>query len=68
MKKIGSDTPASATVMAARSNAVPRRSAEITPAVTPKTSQRIDAPMASETVTGIRSSISGQTACLVRKE
>ena len=35
---------------------------------TPETSQRTTAPMASESVTGSRSSSSGQTGCLVMKE
>ncbi len=68
MKKIGRDTPASAMVMAARSKIDPRRSAEKTPTLTPKTSQMMAAPMASDDVTGIRSSSSGQIGCLVMKE
>ena len=35
MKKIGSETPASATPIAARSKTVPRLSAETTPVATP---------------------------------
>ena len=36
--------------------------------VTPTTSQMTAAPMASESVTGSRSSSSGQTGCWVMKE
>ena len=68
MKKIGSDTPASAMPMAPRSNTVPRRRAEITPMLTPATSQMSAAPTTSEMVTGARSSSSGHTGCFVMKE
>ena len=60
MKKIGSETPASATPIAARSKTLPRRSAESTPVATPAISQMTAAPTASEIVTGSRSSRSGQ--------
>ncbi len=68
MKKIGNETPASATVIAARSKIDPRFSADSTPIATPDTSHRIEAPAASDSVTGIRSSSSGQTDCLVMNE
>ena len=68
MKKIGSDTPASATPIAARSNTVPRRSAESTPMPTPAPSQITAAPKASDIVTGRRSSSSGHTARWVMNE
>ena len=54
--------------MTVRSSRDRRRSAEITPASTPPISHMIAAPMASETVTGNRSFISGQTAWSVRNE
>ncbi len=63
MKKIGSDTPASATPMENRSNRVPRRSAEMTPTATPPTSHSTAAPMAREIVTGMSLTICGQTGC-----
>ena len=46
MKKTGSETPARAKIMAARSKIEPRLRAEMTPTETPPTSQRIAAPMA----------------------
>ena len=61
MKKIGSDTPASARPMEKRSNNVPRRSAETTPTATPPTSQSTAAPAANESVTGASLIICGQT-------
>ena len=68
MKKIGSDTPASAMPIENRSNRVPRLSAEMTPMATPPTSQMTAAPMASERVTGRSLTICGQTGCWVRNE
>ena len=68
MKKIGSDTPASAMPIENRSKSVPRRSAESTPIDTPPTSHSTDAPMASESVTGTSLIICGHTGCWVRKE
>ena len=68
MKKIGSDTPASAMPIENRSNRVPRFSAEITPMATPLTSQITAAPMASESVTGMSLTICGQTGCWERNE
>ena len=68
MKKIGSETPASAMPIAARSKTLPLRSAESTPVATPKTSQITAAPTASEMVTGSRSSRSGSTGFWVMKE
>jgi hypothetical protein len=53
VKKTGKDTPASATPIENRSNSVPRRSAESTPMETPPTSHSTDAPMASDSVTGM---------------
>src|SRR5262249_51711837 len=68
VKKIGSETPASATLIAARSNTLPRRSAESTPVATPASNQMIAAPTASEIVTLIRSTRSGQTGFWVMNE
>ncbi len=68
MKKIGSDTPASATLIAARSNTEPRRSADSTPTATPLVSQSTAAPAASDIVTGSRSRMSGSTGFWVRNE
>ena len=68
MKKIGSDTPASATPIENRSKIVPRLSAETTPIATPPTSQSTAAPMASESVTGASLTICGQTGCWLRNE
>ncbi len=68
VKKIGSETPASATPIAARSKMVPRRSADRTPVATPDSSQITAAPAASENVTVIRSTRSGQTGFWVRNE
>lgn len=65
---MGSDTPASAIVMAALSMAVPRFSAEMTPTLTPTTTQVIAAPRAREIVAGSRSSSVGQTGWLLLKE
>ena len=68
MKKIGSDTPASATPIENRSKSVPRRSAESTPIDTPPISQSTAAPMASESVTGRSLTICGHTGCWLRNE
>ncbi len=68
MKKIGSDTPASATPIENRSKNEPRRSAESTPIDTPPTSHSTDAPIASEIVTGRSLTICGQTGCWERNE
>jgi hypothetical protein len=68
VKKIGSDTPASATPIAVRSKNVPRRNAESTPIATPDNSQMMAAPTARDMVTGARSSRSSQTGCLVKNE
>ena len=68
MKKIGSETPASATPIAARSNTLPRRSAESTPTLTPPTSHSTAAPAASDSVTGSRSSRSGSTGFWLMNE
>ena len=68
MKKIGSDTPASATPIENRSNSVPRAGPRCTPIDTPPTSQSTDAPMASESVTGRSLTICGQTGCWERNE
>lgn len=68
MKKIGSDTPARATPIDTRSTALPRLSAEITPVVTPNSSQITAAPPARDSVTGSRSSRSGQTGVWLMKE
>ena len=61
---MGSETPASAMPIAARSKTLPRRSAESTPMATPPTSQMTGRPTASDSVTGSRSSRSGQTGLL----
>ena len=45
-----------------------RRSAEMTPMLTPPTSHSTDAPMASEIVTGSALVICGQTGCWLRNE
>ena len=68
MKKIGSDTPASATPIENRSNRVPRRSADSTPTDTPPTSHKTAAPMASDSVTGSAATICGHTGCWLRNE
>ena len=68
MKKIGSDTPASATAIENRSKMLPRRSADSTPMATPPASHRIEAPMASDSVTGSAEVICGQTGCWLRNE
>src|SRR5262245_52042534 len=68
VKKIGSDTPASAVPMANRSKTLPLRSADSTPVATPLSSQMIAAPAASDPVTVIRSVSSGQTGFCVRNE
>ena len=68
MKKIGSDTPASATLIEARSTKEPRLSADSTPIVTPNSTQSTAAPTASDSVTGIASRMSGQTGCFFRNE
>src|SRR5437660_1219594 len=53
VKKMGSDTPASAMLMENRSKIVPRCSAEITPTVMPPASQRIAAPRATNAITSL---------------
>ena len=63
MKKIGSETPASAIVIENRSKMEPRFSAETTPMPMPAISQIIAAPMASDRVTGMSLTIAGQTGC-----
>jgi hypothetical protein len=68
VKKIGSDTPASAVAIAPRSNTLPLRSADRTPVATPAMSQITAAPMARDVVTVSRSVRSGQTGFWVRKE
>ncbi len=68
VKKIGSDTPASAVPMDRRSKKLPLRSAESTPTLTPASTQMIAAPTAREKVTGRRSTRSGQTGCPLMKE
>ncbi len=68
VQKIGIETPASATVIAARSKNDRRLNADRTPTETPKITQITAAPTASEKVTGARSISSGNTACRVRKE
>ena len=68
MKKIGSDTPASATPMEKRSKRVPRLSAESTPIDTPAISQITAAPIASESVTGMSLTICGHTGVWLRNE
>ena len=65
---MGSDTPASATPIAARSKTLPRRRADSTPTPTPNTTHSTAAPTASEIVTGNRSSNSGSTGFWVMKE
>ena len=65
---MGSETPARAMDMAARSNAVPRLSADSTPMATPVTSQMIEAPAASDSVTGSRSTSRLVTGWLLRNE
>ena len=57
----GAETPKSAKPIANRSEAEPRRSAEITPIVTPMMTQMIAAPSASAIVRGMRSLISWST-------
>ena len=54
--------------MVSRSKIEPRLSAERTPMATPETTQMTAAPMASEKVTGMRWTISGQTSTWVLKE
>ena len=54
--------------MAARSNADPRLSADSTPMATPVTSQMIEAPAASDSVTGSRSTSRLVTGWLLRNE
>jgi hypothetical protein len=68
VKKIGNDTPASATPIVARSKTLPRFSAEMTPVATPPSSQSTAAPAASDIVTGSRSSRSGRTGLRVMNE
>jgi hypothetical protein len=68
VKKIGNETPARATLIAALSNTEPRRSAESTPTATPLVSQSTAAPAASDIVTGSRSMMSGSTGFWVRNE
>ena len=65
---MGSDTPASATPIDARSNRLPLRSAERTPIATPPTSQSTQAPPAMDSVTGASLISCGQTGCWVRNE
>ena len=68
MKKTGSDTPASAMPIENRSNSVPLRSAESTPTDTPPISHSTDAPMASDSVTGMSLTICGHTGSWLRNE
>jgi hypothetical protein len=68
VKKIGNDTPANATPIAARSKTLPRRNAESTPIATPLVSHSTAAPAASDSVTGRRSSRSGSTGFWVMNE
>ena len=68
MKNTGSDTPASATPIENRSKMLPRRSADSTPMDTPPISQSMDAPMASDSVTGASLTSCGQTGCWLRNE
>ena len=63
MKKIGRDTPARATAIAARSKAVPRLSAETTPIAVPASSHITAAPNASDAVTGTLLISIGHTGC-----
>ena len=65
---MGSETPASAADIAARSNRLPRRSADSTPTATPETTHSTAAPAASDAVTGSRSFISGHTGWPFLKE
>jgi hypothetical protein len=68
VKKMGSDTPARAMPMAARSKKLPLRRADSTPTATPTTSQMMAAPAANESVTPSRSTRSGQTGFWVMNE
>ena len=65
---MGRETPAKAMVIAIRSKTEPRFSAEMTPVVTPATSQITAAPRASDAVTGSRRVISFQTGWLLLNE
>jgi len=62
VKKIGSDTPASAVVMPARSRIDPGRRPDRVPMSTPPTSHRIEAPTARLRLTGSACHISVPTA------
>jgi len=68
VKKMGSETPASAMIIANRSKNVPGRSAESTPISTPVNTQMTAAPRASESVTGKREVMSGHTGRWFLKE
>ncbi len=68
MKKISSETPASAMPIAARSKAEPRRSADSTPIAVPATSHITAAPNASDAVTGTLLISIGHTGCWLRNE
>src|SRR6266508_1912916 len=68
VKKIGSETPARAGLIASRSKKLPLRSADSTPVATPPTSQMIAAPAARDAVTVNRSVRSGQTGFCVMNE
>src|SRR4051812_6688955 len=68
VKKIGSDTAASAMVIALRSNSVPRRRAEMEPTVTPPISHRVAAPAARLSSIGSAALIMVVTGRFCRKE
>jgi hypothetical protein len=68
VKKMGSETPASAVIIATRSTTVPRLRAETTPVETPMSSHRIAAPMTMDRVTGKASTSIAETSCSVRNE
>ena len=68
MKKVGSEKPISATPTIPRSTKVPRRSAAITPLVTPTTIHSTKAPTARETVTGRPSAMIELTGVCRTKE
>jgi hypothetical protein len=68
VKKMGRDTPASATPIVALSKTLPRFRADITPVATPPSNHSTAAPEASDRVTGRRSIRSGRTGFLVMNE
>ena len=68
MKKIGSDTPASAMPIENRSKIEPRLSAETTPMAIPEISHMTAAPMASDNGHREAATICGQTGCWLRNE